>query len=75
MEGPDGRSFTRTADIMDGLPEAELWMVHGAGHAWAGGSAGRAYMDTVGPDPSSEMMQFFLPQSLEREMLQRKRQP
>jgi poly(3-hydroxybutyrate) depolymerase len=70
-EEPGRRAFTRTYDTRDGVPEAELWMVHGAGHAWTGGSADGTYTDTVGPDASREMMRFFLHQSLEAEMLQR----
>jgi poly(hydroxyalkanoate) depolymerase family esterase len=64
QEGRRGRMFTRTSQIRDGVPQSELWMVHGAGHAWTGGSAKGTYTDAKGPDASREMMRFFLQQRL-----------
>ena len=54
-----GRRYTRT--VSSGKPALEHWLVHGAGHAWSGGSANGSYTDPRGPDASRVMLRFFLP--------------
>jgi poly(3-hydroxybutyrate) depolymerase len=57
--------FTRSVEIgPDGATNRELWIVHGAGHAWAGGSDGAKYTDASGPNASREMLRFFLQHQL-----------
>ena len=57
---PDGHAYTRTVHKHpDGTAHAEQWLIHGAGHAWSGGSAHGSYTDGKGPDASREMMRFF----------------
>jgi poly(hydroxyalkanoate) depolymerase family esterase len=57
---PDGHAYTRTVhQRADGTPQAEQWLIHGAGHAWSGGSSRGSYTDGKGPNASREMMRFF----------------
>lgn len=60
-EAPGGLSFTRMVQSDDaGLPALERWVLHGAGHAWSGGSGAGSYTEPRGPDASREMLRFFL---------------
>jgi poly(hydroxyalkanoate) depolymerase family esterase len=52
-----GRPYTRA--IFRGRPKLEYWLVHGAGHAWSGGSPRGSYADPSGPDATREMLRFF----------------
>ena len=56
-----GHPYTRTVHAgADGHAVIEQWKVHGAGHAWLGGSAAGSYADPRGPDATREALRFFL---------------
>lgn len=61
LTGGARRPTTRRVHIAaDGRVLAEHWLVHGASHAWAGGSPAGTYTDPHGPDASAEMVCFFM---------------
>ncbi len=57
---PHGHAYT--CDVYQdarGRRILEQWRVHGAGHAWSGGSHSGSYTDPRGPDATREMIRFF----------------
>ncbi|WP_296805362.1 PHB depolymerase family esterase [Thiocapsa sp.] len=60
-ESTGGIRYTRSlyADE-NGRAPLEQWILHGAGHAWSGGSSDGSYTEPRGPDASREMLRFFM---------------
>jgi poly(hydroxyalkanoate) depolymerase family esterase len=57
---PHGHAYTRTVQRdHSGKAIAEKWIVHGAGHAWSGGSRRGSYTDSKGPNAAKEIIRFF----------------
>ena len=58
---PGRRPVTRSL-VRDrhGVVVAEHWVIHGAAHAWSGGSLTGSFTDPSGPDATAEMVRFFL---------------
>jgi poly(hydroxyalkanoate) depolymerase family esterase len=60
-KAPGGISYTRIVQAdQSGRSMLEQWVLHGAGHAWSGGSVDGSYTEPRGLNASREMIRFFL---------------
>jgi len=58
---PGGYAYSlHVQTTMGGQTMSEQWIVHGAGHAWSGGSPAGSFTDPKGPDATREILRFFL---------------
>jgi poly(hydroxyalkanoate) depolymerase family esterase len=56
-----GHTYTRSVQSdANGRGLIEEWVIHGADHAWSGGSPSGSFTDPKGPDATKEMLRFFL---------------
>jgi poly(hydroxyalkanoate) depolymerase family esterase len=58
---PGGHAYSRTLYTKTNESTVlEQWVIHGAGHAWSGGSPAGSCTDPRGPDATREILRFFL---------------
>ena len=64
---PGGLAYHRARHLDgSGRPLLERWTVHGAGHAWSGGSPDGSFTEPRGPNASLARVEFFLAHELAR---------
>lgn len=66
-QAPGGLGYSRRRHVTaSGEAALEYWIIHGAGHAWSGGSKDGTYADPRGPNATAEMLRFFLDETGKR---------